>query len=183
MHERNTGHRPILQADTSLSRGSSNPVCERLAQKVLPGYQLETDPRVTHENDVRRGDTFPQRYQLCLHPCQEPGLASPAERQTKQRLQGEAMENGVCVYIWGPEALHVSLPLDISFPWLLPIPAPHTHTQLFSQVLSLPSQCLGPCLLYCIAFYSLSRVRLSFPRDCSLPGSSVHGISQARKLE
>lgn len=36
------------------------------------------------------------------------------------------MENGVCVYIWGPEALHVSLPLDISFPGLLPVPA-HPH--------------------------------------------------------
>ena len=30
---------------------------------------------------------------------------------------------------------------------------------------------------------SLSRVRLSDPMDCSLPGSSVHGILQARILE
>ena len=30
---------------------------------------------------------------------------------------------------------------------------------------------------------SLSRVRLSNPMDCSLPGSSVHGIFQARVLE
>ena len=30
---------------------------------------------------------------------------------------------------------------------------------------------------------SLSRVRLSDPRDCSPPGSSVHGILQARVLE
>jgi len=30
---------------------------------------------------------------------------------------------------------------------------------------------------------SLSRVRLSDPMDCSLPGSSVHGIFQARVLE
>ena len=29
---------------------------------------------------------------------------------------------------------------------------------------------------------SLSRVRLSDPMDCSLPGSSVHGIFQARVL-
>ena len=30
---------------------------------------------------------------------------------------------------------------------------------------------------------SLSRVRLSDPMDCSLPGSSAHGIFQARVLE
>ena len=30
---------------------------------------------------------------------------------------------------------------------------------------------------------SLSRVRLCDPMNCSLPGSSVHGISQARILE
>ena len=30
---------------------------------------------------------------------------------------------------------------------------------------------------------SLSRARLSDPMDCSLPGSSVHGIFQARVLE
>ena len=30
---------------------------------------------------------------------------------------------------------------------------------------------------------SLNRVRLSNPMDCSLPGSSIHGIFQARVLE
>ena len=30
---------------------------------------------------------------------------------------------------------------------------------------------------------SLSRVRLRNPTDCSLPGSSIHGIFQARVLE
>ena len=30
---------------------------------------------------------------------------------------------------------------------------------------------------------SLSRVRLCDPIDCSLPGSSIHGIFQARVLE
>ena len=30
---------------------------------------------------------------------------------------------------------------------------------------------------------SLSRVQLCNPMDCSLPGSSVHGILQARVLE
>ena len=30
---------------------------------------------------------------------------------------------------------------------------------------------------------SLSRVRLCDPTDCSIPGSSIHGIFQARVLE
>ena len=29
----------------------------------------------------------------------------------------------------------------------------------------------------------LSHVQLSYPMDCSLPGSSIHGIFQARVLE
>ena len=65
------------------------------------------------------------------------------------------MENGVCVYIWGPEALHVSLPLDISFPWLLPIPAPPPHTPpaLLSAPFS-PLPMLGSLsvVLHCILF-------------------------------
>ena len=39
---------------------------------------------------------------------------------------------------------------------------------------------------YCVhtqSFRLLSRVQLCHPRDCNLPGSSVHGISQARTLE
>ena len=36
----------------------------------------------------------------------------------------------------------------------------------------------------CMCAHSLRRVRLFFdPMDCSLPGSPVHGISQARKQE
>ena len=34
-----------------------------------------------------------------------------------------------------------------------------------------------------VVVYSLSRVRLCDPMDCSLPGSSVHGILQARILK
>ena len=58
------------------------------------------------------------------------------------------MENGVCVYIWGPEALHVSLPLDISVPWLLPIPAPpptHTPSSSLSSFLSPPNAWVPVC--------------------------------------
>ena len=36
-----------------------------------------------------------------------------------------------------------------------------------------------PVVCVCV----LSRVQLGDPVDCSLPGSSVHGISQARMLE
>ena len=39
------------------------------------------------------------------------------------------------------------------------------------------------CLLQCVKVKSLSRVRLSDPMDCSPPGSSGHGIFQARVLE
>ena len=38
-------------------------------------------------------------------------------------------------------------------------------------------------LLQCVKVKSLSRVRLSNPMDCSLPGPSVHGIFQARVPE
>ena len=38
-------------------------------------------------------------------------------------------------------------------------------------------------LLQCMKVKSLSRVRLSDRLNCSLPGSSVHGIFQARVLE
>ena len=38
-------------------------------------------------------------------------------------------------------------------------------------------------LLQCVKVKSLSHVRLSDPMDCSLPGSSIHGIFQARVLE
>ena len=37
--------------------------------------------------------------------------------------------------------------------------------------------------LFAVVVQSLSRVRLCDLMDCSLPGSSVHGISQARILE
>ena len=37
--------------------------------------------------------------------------------------------------------------------------------------------------LQCMKVKSLSRVRLSDPMDCSLPGSSIHGILQAGVLE
>ena len=41
----------------------------------------------------------------------------------------------------------------------------------------------GASLVAQVAEKLLSRVRLSDPMDCSLPGSSVYGIFQARILE
>ena len=38
-------------------------------------------------------------------------------------------------------------------------------------------------LLQCVKVKALSRVRLCDPMDCSPPGSSAHGILQARVLE
>jgi len=38
-------------------------------------------------------------------------------------------------------------------------------------------------LLQCMKLKSESEATLSDPMDCSLPGSSIHGISQARVLE
>ena len=45
--------------------------------------------------------------------------------------------------------------------------------------------CVCVCLCVCIAFvYWLNHVHLFCdPMDCSPPGSSIHGISQARVLE
>ena len=51
------------------------------------------------------------------------------------------------------------------------------------------SACLPPTYLRSgslrreVKVKSLSRVRLCDPMDCSLPGSSVHGVLQARILE
>ena len=51
------------------------------------------------------------------------------------------------------------------------------------------SACLPPAYLRSgslrreVKVKSLSRVRLCDPMDCSLPGSSVHGVLQARILE
>ena len=45
-------------------------------------------------------------------------------------------------------------------------------------------QMLGTFFLRNVAIYSLSRVRFFCnPMNCSMPGSTVHGISQARILE
>ena len=55
-------------------------------------------------------------------------------------------------------------------PCLLP---PTSHFSTFSLSL------LGPVMLYVLVTHY---VRLCDPKDCSLPGSSVHGILQARIL-
>ena len=56
--------------------------------------------------------------------------------------------------------------------------------ELFAAAKSLQNTGVG-ChfLLQCMKVKSLSHVQLSDPMDCSLPGSSIHGIFQARLLE
>ena len=43
--------------------------------------------------------------------------------------------------------------------------------------------CVCVCVCVCVSTKSLSHVRLCYPMDGSPPGSSVHGILQARTLE
>ena len=62
-------------------------------------------------------------------------------------------------------------------PTVLPLRNEHTPTGQFTQ-----NVCSGT-IHVAIAVQLLSPVRLCAPTDRSLPGSSVHGISQARILE
>ena len=39
------------------------------------------------------------------------------------------------------------------------------------------------CVCVCVCVYAQEHTTLCDPTDCSQPGSSVHGIPQARKLE
>ena len=47
----------------------------------------------------------------------------------------------------------------------------------------LSKQCVCVCVCVCVCAHAQSCPTLCDPMDCSLPGSSVHGISQARILE
>ena len=54
------------------------------------------------------------------------------------------------------------------------------------SIISLLQICSVPTHIFCISinyFTSLYFIGLSDPMDCSLPGSSIHGIFQARVLE
>ena len=61
----------------------------------------------------------------------------------------------------------------------------HHHLQLsYQNIFSTPKETLYPLMCVCAQGHVLSHVRLFFnPMDCSPPGSSVHGILQARMLE
>ena len=63
-----------------------------------------------------------------------------------------------------------------------PLSPPSSHTQHLMSVLAWPDThaCVCMCVRACCPF---SCVWLCNPVDCSLPGSSVHGILQARVLE
>ena len=57
-----------------------------------------------------------------------------------------------------------------------------TYWPQFSWLQGL-SLCFLYAQMYCCCLVAKSRPTLCEPKDCSLPGSSVHGISQARILE
>ena len=109
-------------------------------------------------------------------------------------------------------ALDSAIPWTVATRLLCPWNSPGKNTGVGCQSLLqriFPSQGLSPSLLHCrqilhllshhqlewvaISFSNawkwkvevklLSHVRLSNPMDCSLPGSSIHGVFQARVLE
>ena len=57
----------------------------------------------------------------------------------------------------------------------------YLHWPVGSLPLVLPGKPL--CIIFSLKVKSVSRVQLCDPMDCSLPGSSVHGIFQVRLLE
>ncbi|XDA80054.1 hypothetical protein R6Z07F_010046 [Ovis aries] len=57
----------------------------------------------------------------------------------------------------------------------------YLHWPVGSLPLVLPEKPL--CIIFSLKVKSVSRVHLCDPMDCSLPGSSVHGIFQVRLLE
>ena len=73
---------------------------------------------------------------------------------------------------WDVRALRGRSPPKLRSAWIPPIPTITASPTSFSTIL--PS-CMCPQLV--------SHVWLCNPMDCSPPGSSVHGISQARILE
>lgn len=127
--------------------GSSDSV-RKQAQEVLPGYQVETDTRVINENDGG-GGTSPQGCQPCTPTwdliLKAEGDSRDAPRRTGVRgsggKKGQGPGGSVCTF--EVQKYPMYLPIEPSFPWLLPIPATtpphtHTHTNLFSRLLCLP---------------------------------------------
>ena len=82
---------------------------------------------------------------------------------------------------------HTLLAIQISaFPHFFLSPSPLTISPLFSFLsisLHLCSVSFSFPGLFCLCFGLASVMADSNPMDCSLPGSSVHGILQARILE
>ena len=68
---------------------------------------------------------------------------------------------------------------------------PGSHPHIWFSSVTLPCQCKAPnwspsiyiVLLFCCCLVTKLCLTLLQPMDCSMPGSSVHGISQARILE
>ena len=92
-------------------------------------------------------------------PCQGPARAAARCVQLKRRWQSGADAQVCCLFN----------PLEFCFPWT-------DDAGKLSQPTQSAVDAVGKC-------QSLSHFWLSYPRDCSPPGSSVHGILQARTLE
>ena len=66
---------------------------------------------------------------------------------------------------------------------LAPTNSTHTHTHTHTHTIKHPTQCHISRLMLCCAKSLQSCLTLCKPMNCSPPGSSVHGILQARILE
>ena len=107
---------------------------------------------------------------------------------------GGSLVTKSCATLVTPWTVAHQAPLSIGFPrkeyWSgLPFPSPRgppsTGIKPRSPVLQLVSSLLshGGVYMYIVTVKSLSCPPLLNPIDCSLPGSSVHGIFQTRMLE
>ena len=74
-------------------------------------------------------------------------------------------------HFWGPVGLKSAL-------------TPHKLVFTFKKEDTFPfTVCVCVCVRARVRVCALSQFQLCDPMDCSLPGSSVHGISQPRRLE
>ena len=110
-------------------------------------------------------DQETKHYQFPLRP---PSYPFPVLISTKGNYYSEL--------VFPIIELYVSRIIKNVFEFLLLNIMRFTHIVAFSSILK------GHCYMK-VKVKSLSRVRLCDPIDCSLPGSSVHGIFQARVLE
>ena len=125
--------------------------------------------------------------------CCQKSLHSPCPETTEQDVVGRTP----CCSPWLPVQRGTLPMLMVCLTTHMLPHCPHRHLQLFCvPVMSPPLECQlhhqgnDPFYLVtahtwpvCVCARAQSCLTLYDPMDCSLPGSSVHGISQARILE